>query len=95
MAQPLVKRWTNHFRALEVYYARDHVVDGPAVAARFGIPLTPYADAVRAAWEERHPSEDPIAREEKVVHRQFVATIYEPGTVKWSDLPEGPAPRQD
>lgn len=94
-AQPLVKRWTNHFKALEVYYTRDHVVDGPAVASRFGIPLTPYADAVREAWEARHPSEDPIARDEKVVHRQFVATIYEPGTVTWDSLPDGPPPRQD
>lgn len=94
-AQPLVKRWTNHFKALEVYYTRDQVVDGPAVAARFGIPLTPYADAVKEAWLTRHPSEDPIARDEKVVHRQFVATIYEPGTVTWDSLPDGPPPRQD
>lgn len=94
-AQPLIKRWTNHFKALEVYYTRDHVVDGPAVAARFGIPLTPYAEAVKDAWLARHPSEDPIARDEKVVHRQFVATIYEPGTVTWDSLPDGPPPRQD
>ena len=95
LAQPVVKRWTNHFKALEAYYSRDHVVDGNAVAERFGIPLTPYAEAVRTAWSERHPSEDPVAREEKVVHRQFVATIYEPGTAKLTDLPDGPPPRQD
>lgn len=94
-SQPVVKRFTNHFKALEAYYARDHVIDGAAVAERFGIPLTSYEEAVRTAWLERHPSEDPLAREEKVVHRQFVATIYEPGTAKWDDLPDGPPPRQD
>lgn len=95
VTQPLVKRWTNHFKALEAQFANDHVVDGNAIAERFGIPLTPYREAVRTAWQERHPSEDPIAREEKVVHRQFVATIYEPGTTKWDELPDGPPPRQD
>lgn len=95
LAQPVVKRWTNHLKALEAYYTRDHVVDGAAVAARFGIPLTPYDEAVRFDWENRHPSEDPLARDEKVVHRQFVATIYEPGVTSWESLPDGPPPRQD
>jgi hypothetical protein len=71
------------------------VVDGAATAARFGIPLTPFRDACATAWADRHPGEDPTAREEKVVHRQFVATIYEPGTIKYDALPEGPPPRRD
>ena len=95
LARPVVKRWTNHLGALEVYYGRGQVIDGAAVAERFGIPLTPFREAVRDAWAARHPSEDPLAREEKVVHRQFVATIYEAGTVKWDELPAGPPPRQD
>lgn len=95
VTRPLVRRWTNHFAALEGYYTTEQAEDGHATAERFGIPLTPYREAVKDAWVNRHPSEDPVAREEKVVHRQFVATIYEPGTAKLADLPDGPPPRQD
>ncbi len=95
VARPFARRWTNHLRALEAGFSRDSAVDGAAVAARFGLPLTPFREAAAAAWADRNPSEDPMAREEKVVHRQFVATIYEPGTVKLEDLPEGPPPRRD
>lgn len=93
--RPLVRRWANHFEALSVHFGQAQAADGVAAAARFGVELTPYRDAVKAAWLARHPGEDPVAREEKVVHRQFVATIYEPGTIKFDDLPEGPPPRQD
>jgi uncharacterized protein YbjT (DUF2867 family) len=95
LAQPLGRRWTNHVRALAVYFAHPSAVSGEEMAQRFGIPLTPYDEAARAAFTARHPSEDPTAREEKVVHRQFTATIYEPGTIRWDDLPAGPPPRRD
>jgi uncharacterized protein YbjT (DUF2867 family) len=95
LARPLGRRWQNHLRKLDAWYSRDSAVDGAAIAATFGIPLTSYRDACAAAWADRHPGEDPTAREEKVVHRQFVATIYEPGTVPFESLPEGPPPRRD
>jgi uncharacterized protein YbjT (DUF2867 family) len=95
LAKPLISRWANHFKALEGQFAHDHVVDGKAIADLFGIELTSFDEAAKDAWANRHPSEDPLAREEKVVHRQFVATIYEPGTAKLADLPDGPPPRQD
>jgi uncharacterized protein YbjT (DUF2867 family) len=93
--RPIVRRWANHFESLGVHFGTDQSADGSASAARFGVALTPYRDAIASAWADRHPGEDPVAREEKVVHRQFVATIYEPGTVKFDALPEGPPPRQD
>jgi uncharacterized protein YbjT (DUF2867 family) len=93
--RPIVRRWANHFESLAVHFGSDQAEDGNGAAARFGVKLTPYRDAVASAWADRHPGEDPVAREEKVVHRQFVATIYEPGTVKYDALPEGPPPRQD
>ena len=93
--RPVVRRWANHFESLGVHFGMDQAEDGSAAAARFGVTLTPYQEAVASAWADRHPGEDPVAREEKVVHRQFVATIYEPGTVKYDALPEGPPPRQD
>lgn len=95
VARPLGRRWSNHARALAVLYSHSSAVDGASMATTFGIPLTPYDDAARTAFVERHQSEDPTAREEKVVHRQFTATIYEPGVIKWDDLPSGPPPRRD
>jgi uncharacterized protein YbjT (DUF2867 family) len=95
LARPLGRRWQNHLRKLDAWFGRDHVVDGQAIASRFGIPLTPFREACAAAWADRHPGEDPTARDEKVVHRQFVATVYEPGTVRYESLPEGPPPRKD
>ncbi|MDP2308342.1 MAG: SDR family oxidoreductase [Pseudomonadota bacterium] len=95
LARPFGRRWQNHLLALDAWFSRDTAVDGAETAARFGIPLTPYREACESAWADRHPGEDPTAREEKVVHRQFVATIYEPGTIKYEELPEGPPPRRD
>lgn len=95
LATPLGKRWNHYLRALDVYFSQDSAVDGNSMSTTFGIPLTPFREAVRIAWEDRHPGEDPIAREEKVVHRQFTATIYEPGVSPLDELPTGPPPRQD
>lgn len=95
VARPLGRRWKNRAEALAVHFGQDSAVDGAAIAATFGIPLTPYDEAARLAFTDRHPSEDPTARDEKVVHRQFTATVYEPGVIRWEDLPSGPPPRRD
>lgn len=95
LARTVGKRWQNRAEALAVLYANDQGVESGKMAELFGIPLTPFNEAAVAAFTERHPSEDPLAREEKVIHRQFTATIYEPGTIQWDDLPAGPPPRQD
>ncbi|MSQ01288.1 MAG: NAD-dependent epimerase/dehydratase family protein [Myxococcales bacterium] len=95
VARPFGRRWSNHARALAEHYSYASAVDGGAMATTFGIPLTPYDEAARTAFVDRHPSEDPTARDEKVVHRQFTATIYEPGVISWEDLPSGPPPRRD
>lgn len=94
LARPLGRRWQNHLRKLDAWYSRDSAVDAGAMSV-FGIPLTARPAACAEAWAERHPGEDPTAREEKVVHRQFVATVYEPGVVPFDTLPEGPPPRRD
>ncbi len=95
LARPLGRRWTHQVRATEALYAHDTAVPREATAQVFGLPLTPFATAVAQAFAQRHPSEDPTARDEKVVHRQFAATLYEPGVVPLSSLPLGPPPRQD
>ena len=49
-------------------------------------------DEALAAWV---PGQDPEDRNEKVVHRQFQATVYSPGEVLWEDLPDGPLRESD
>ncbi len=95
LARPAGRRWRNRAEALAVHYAHPSAVDGAEMAALFGVPFTAYDEAARVAFTDRHPSEDPTARDEKVVHRQFTATIYEPGVISWDDLPAGPPPRRD
>jgi uncharacterized protein YbjT (DUF2867 family) len=95
LARPLGRRWTHALRALEAVSGLDVAQDGHALAARLGVTLTPFDVAAREAFLDRHPDEDPDARETKVVHRQFHAKVYEPGVVKWRDLPEGPVSRGD
>ena len=95
LARPVGRRWQNRMASLAAWFGEDSAVDGGPLAARLGIPLTPFREAARQAFLDRHPGEDPTAREEKVVHRQFTSIIYEPGTAKLADLPQGPPPRQD
>ncbi len=95
LLRPLGRRWQHRMQSLEAWFSHDSAVDGPALYARFGLPLTPLRDALGLAWEQRYPGDDPDARNEKVVHRQFTSIIYEPGVVKLRDLPQGPPPRRD
>jgi uncharacterized protein YbjT (DUF2867 family) len=94
-ARPIGRRWQVRLRSLDAWFSHDSSVDGPALAARLGVPLTAFEEGVKADFENRHPSEDPTAREEKVVHRQFTSIVYEPGSIKLSELPQGPPPRRD
>lgn len=95
LARPLGRRWTHHLLAAEARFGHDTAVPREATERIFGFPLTPFATSVAHAFTQRHPSEDPTARDEKVVHRQFAATLYEPGVVPLASLPLGPPPRQD
>ena len=73
-----------------VLWGEDLTLDPKPLAQTLGIPLTPYAQALAECLAEEDLSLDPEARDTKVVHRQFQATVYEPGEILWSDLPEGP-----
>ena len=92
---PVGRRWNHHLRALGVLYGHDSAVDAAEMQRLFQLPLASYADAITTSLAYRYPGDDPTAREEKVVHRQFTATIYEPGVVPLASMPTGPAPRQD
>jgi uncharacterized protein YbjT (DUF2867 family) len=95
VARALSPPWQDHLRVLDATFGHDVKVDAAAIATTFKIALVPFAEAATDAWRTRHPGDDPTARDQKVVHRQFTATVYEPGVIRWDDLPDGPSPRQD
>jgi len=84
------RRWENYILRQRALFGNDSVVDMSELSEAFQIPLTPFADALGAALAEEHPSEDPAARDTRVTHRQFAATVYKPGSIDYRDLPEGP-----
>jgi uncharacterized protein YbjT (DUF2867 family) len=90
IAKILGRRWENYVHYQNALYGADTVVDMSELQAAIGLPLTPYADALAASLDEEHPSEDPTARDTRVTHRQFQATVYEPGEIGFEELPEGP-----
>jgi uncharacterized protein YbjT (DUF2867 family) len=85
----LGRRWENHIDWCAALHDADHAPP-PLAAEALDLPLTAVAKVIRKAIEERHPRENPLARDERVVHRQFQATVYTPGERKIDDLPQGP-----
>ena len=92
LGRPL-RRWSNRLAEMAVWWNQDLTVDAVASAGRFGLKLTPLDVALAAGAERMAKLRDPEQREAMVVHRQFYATIYEPGTARLEDLPEGPPRR--
>ncbi|MED5373481.1 MAG: NAD(P)H-binding protein [Myxococcota bacterium] len=89
------RRWQHWIDRQSLMYGQDHVVDMEGISARFGLPLTAPDQALQESLEAWVPGEDPEDRNERVVHRQFQATVYSPGTVRWEDLPDGPLRETD
>ena len=81
--------------AIARHFGAGDVVDAEALKARFNIPLTPFSDALAQTNEVYKVMRDPEAREKRMVHPQFYATVYEPGESDWHALPDGPAPARD
>jgi len=89
----LGRRWQNYIDWRAALWDIPLPLDGPAVAEVFDLPLTPTRTAMEQALEQSHPREDPTARDERVVHRQFHATVYTPGETPADALPKGPDDR--
>ena len=85
----LGRRWENHIDWCAALHDADHAPP-PLASESLDLPLTAVAKVIRFAIEERHPRENPLARDERVVHRQFQATVFKPGERKIDDLPQGP-----
>jgi len=89
------KRYENYCSRQKNLFSLDADVDATALREAVGIPLTSYDAAVADALAESHPSQDPTARDTRVVHRQFQATVYEPGEIAAEELPDGPVRLSD
>ncbi len=89
-ARALGRRWKHWIERQALLYGQDLAVDGPALASSLGLPLTPLDQALAEHLAAERLGADPEDREERVVHRQFQATVYSPGEGAWDDLPEGP-----
>lgn len=84
------RRWRNAAERQALLLGGLASEDTRALTDSLGIPLTAFDDAVKAALTAERPEEEPESRNERVVHRQFQATVYEAGKVRWEDLPSGP-----
>lgn len=85
------RRFEHRVKQLSTWFSEDFTADMAPLVAEVGIELTPFEQALRGDLDEIVPLEDPDARRERVVHRKFEATVYQPGKVPWSSLPSGPA----
>jgi uncharacterized protein YbjT (DUF2867 family) len=86
----LGRRWANRIAQERALWDGDLCVDSSAWLDAIGIPLQALDEALDTVLREAHPSEDPSARDNRVVHRQFQATVYTPGEIHESELPDGP-----
>lgn len=94
-ARPLGKRWDHKLRHYGTWFSDEFTADMAALIAATGIQLTPFDDAVEQDLGEIVALEDPKARDDKVVHRKFDATVYSPGEVAYETLPSGPLRYED
>ena len=90
-----VRRYAHRLGEMHAWLSQEFVADPEASGARFGIPLTSFDDALRAAHQTHLELSDPELREQRMVHPQFYATVYRPGEAPLADLPSGPPPRRD
>lgn len=89
-----VRRYANRLAELRRWFSEDLVASDEATSSTFGLRLTPLATAMRQEGARMLQLRDPEEREKLTVHRQFYATIYEPGQARLADLPDGPSTAQ-
>jgi uncharacterized protein YbjT (DUF2867 family) len=90
LSRPLGRRWEHELSHKSTWFTEGFVADPEPIVAASGIALTGYDAAVQADLAEIVPLEDPNARDERVVHQKFDATVYEPGEADIESLPAGP-----
>lgn len=90
LARTAGRRWEHRLAHRARWFTDDFVVDPAPIERLFGVTLTPYDQAVAEDAAQIASLADPRARDERVVHLKFDATVYEPGRAPLNDLPSGP-----
>ncbi len=89
------RRFANRLAESRVWFSEDLTVSSDQTVMAHGLPTTSLRDAMIATGQRIADLRDPERRSARMVHPQFYATVYEPGTADLADLPDGPPPRQD
>lgn len=89
------RRWENWIRRQQLLYGSELLAETPPVLAQLGVPLTDFETALREHLDAPPLGADPDDRNEKVVHRQFQATVYKAGAIPYEELPLGPLREDD
>ncbi len=90
-----VRRFANQLNEMHQWFSDDFTVDPATIKATFNIPFSGFDAGLAPSAEQMTIRRDPELREKHMVHPQFYATVYEPGTAKLEDMPVGPPPRRD
>jgi len=89
------RRFANQVAEARVWASEDLTVPPAIMVDTFGFDLTPLGEAMAETNAFLADLRDPERREARMVHPQFYATVYEPGTADLTLLPDGPPPRRD
>jgi len=89
------RRFANEIAEQQTWCSTELTVDVDSVESRFGFPLTDLRESMISTNEILKDMRDPERRDARMVHPQFYAEVYEPGTADLNLLPDGPAPRKD
>ena len=89
------RRFANELAEAQTWASQSMTVDPTSMQATFGFKGTDLAESMADTNHMLADFRDPARREARMVHPQFYATVYEPGSADLNLLPDGPKPRQD
>ena len=89
------RRFSNRWSEIDIWFTRDFQAQPSDVKSQFGIELTSIDEPLHEFSKRFHIRNTPELREQHMVHPQFYATVYSPGTAKLSDMPKGPVRPSD
>ena len=89
------RRFANALSEQHVWCSTDLTVDPDRLIERFGFELCDLRTAMTQSNQVLADMRVPERRDARMVHPQFYAKVYEPGTADLSLLPDGPPPRKD
>jgi uncharacterized protein YbjT (DUF2867 family) len=95
MSLLLGRRWQHFLTQQQVLFTENFRADMGPMVETIGVPVKTFTDGIADTVADRPLNLDPEARDNKVVHRQFQATVYTPGETTVDQLPKGPLRMDD